>query len=197
VTLSGGATLRGTSSSALGTITNNGTLEVAGGAELLPDTLTNASGAVILVDALQALTLAGTEISGGTLTINGTLDSIATSTITDVGITNAGLIESAGGILTIDPATLLMLTNSGTLEANGGELDITGEQVANTGTLQAINDSILKLTTTMVTNTGAGKVTVGLGSTLDLTNANIDGGTVGNFGTIDNLLGSNTISSAV
>ncbi len=92
---------------------------------------------------------------------------------------------------------MLTLTNSGTLEANGGELDITGEQVNNTGTLQAIDHSTLKLTNTTVTNTGAGSVTVASGSTLDLANASIDSGTVGNSGTIDNMSGSNTISGVV
>ncbi len=51
-------------------------------------------------------------------------------------------------MLTIDPATVVTLTNSGTLEANGGELDISTEPVANTGTLQASDDSTLTLTTT-------------------------------------------------
>ena len=78
----------------------------------------------------------------------------------------------------------MTLVNSGTLEANGGELDITNEPVTNTGTLQAIDDSTLKLTSTTVTNSG-GKVTVESGSTLDLVGAAIDGGTLGNSGTLD------------
>ena len=64
VKLTGGATLEGASASALGAITNNGTLEVAGAAELLNDTLTNTSG-IIQVDDSQTLTLSGTEIIGG------------------------------------------------------------------------------------------------------------------------------------
>jgi hypothetical protein len=197
VKLTGSATLEGVSNLVLGAITNNGTLEVAGAAELLNDTLTNTSG-IIQVDALQTLTLSGTGIIGGTLTNGGTLDSTSASTISNVGITNTGLIESTGGVLTIDPvAPILTLTNSGTLEANGGELDITSEQVNNTGTLQAIGGGTLKLTSMTVINTDAGTVTVGLGSTLDLTTANIDGGTVDNSGTIDNVSGSNTISADI
>jgi probable HAF family extracellular repeat protein len=201
VKLTGSATLEGVSGSALGAITNNGTLEVAGAAELLDDMLTNTSG-IIRVDALQTLTLSGTGITGGMLTNSGTLDSISTSTIDDAGITNTGLIESTGGVLTIDPvAPTLTLINSGTLEANGGELDITTEPVANTGTLQAIGGGTLKLTSMTVTNAGGGTVTVGAGSTLDLVgtsiSANIDGGTVGNSGTIDNVSGTNTISADI
>ncbi|MGB9117736.1 beta strand repeat-containing protein, partial [Bradyrhizobium sp.] len=62
-------------------------------------------------------------------------------------------------------------------------LDITSDPVINTGILQAIDDSTLKLTTLTVTNTG-GTVTVDNGSTLDLADATIDGGTLGGTGTI-------------
>ena len=114
------------------------------------------------------------------------MDSTGISAITNVGITNSGLIESTAGTLTIDPPVPgPTLTNSGTLEANGGELDIASNPIANTGTLQAIDDFILKLTTLTVTNTGNGTVTVGNGSTLDLVSATIDGGTLGNSGTLD------------
>ena len=88
------------------------------------------------------------------------------------------------GVLTIDSAADVTLVNSGTLEANGGELDITDEPVTNTGTLQAIDGSTLKLTTTTATNT-SGTVTVESGSTLDLVGAAIDGGTLDNSGTLD------------
>ncbi len=95
VKLTGGATLQGASSLALGLITNNGTLEVTGAAELLDDTLTNSSatGGVIQVDALQTLTLSGAEIIDGTLNNGGTLGSTGSSALTAVGITNSGTIE--------------------------------------------------------------------------------------------------------
>ena len=80
-------------------------------------------------------------ISGGTLDNSGTLDSAGASTLSNVGITNSGLIESTGGTLTIDdPTVVVTLVNSGTLEANGGELDIS-EAVTNNATLQAIDSS--------------------------------------------------------
>ena len=59
--------------------------------------------------------------------------------------------------------------------------------------MQAIDDSILKLTTLTVTNTGNGTVTVGNGSTLDLVSATIDGGTINDNGTID-VIGNSSIS---
>ena len=92
---------------------------------------------------------------------------------------------------------MVTLINSGTLEANGGELDITDEPVTNTGTLQAINNSKLKLTSTTVTNSG-GLVNVASGSSLDLTSASITGGgTLTNAGALTNVSGIDTIAAAV
>ncbi len=182
-------------------VTANSALEVLAGGALLLDlgtTVANAGGTVT-VDATGMLTLNGATIDGGTLSISGTLDSTGTSAITNVDIANTGLIESTGGILTIDPATLI---NSGTLEANGGKLDLTGETVTNTGSLQAIGDGTLQLTDSTVTNTDGvtsdpiGTVTVESGSTLDLVRTVISGGTITDNGLID-VAGSSTISNAV
>ena len=72
VKLSGGASIQGAPSAALGAITNNGTLEVAGLVTLLNDTLTNTD-AVIQVDDGTTLTLSGVHITGGTIN-DGTAD---------------------------------------------------------------------------------------------------------------------------
>jgi hypothetical protein len=186
------------------TLTNSGTLEANGGElDITGDPVTNTgilratddstlklttltvtnTGGTVTVDSGSTLDLANATIDDGTLGNSGTLDSTGNSFITNAGITNSGLIESTSGILTIDPVAGPTLTNSGTLEANGGELDITGDPVTNTGILRAIDDSTLKLTTLTVTNTG-GTVTVDNGSTLDLADATIDGGTLGGAGTI-------------
>ncbi len=189
------------------TLTNSGTLEANGGElditsdpvgntgtlqaidnstlKLTTLTVTNTGAGTVTVGSGSTLDLASATISGGTLGNSGTLNSTGTSAITNVGVTNSGLIESTGGTLTIDPVAGPTLTNSGTLEANGGELDITSDPVGNTGTLQAIDNSTLKLTTLTVTDTGAGTVTVGNGSTLDLVSATISGGTLGNSGTLN------------
>ncbi len=187
------------------TVTNTGGIEVLAGGALLVDQVSTVdnTGGGITVDGTGTVTLNGTTITGGnvtddgtlnlqgssvkngTLVNDGTLNSTGISAITDDGITNTGLIEVTGGVLTIDPAVLVTLVNSGTLEANGGELDITGEPVANSGTLQAIDNSTLKLTSITVTNTSAGTVTVDSGSTLDLIGAVISGGKVIDSGTID------------
>ncbi|WJR77825.1 Ig-like domain-containing protein [Bradyrhizobium sp. NP1] len=143
----------------------------------------------------------GTTVTGGNVTVGGTgiLDSTAgTNTITDAIVNNSGIIEATGGKLTINQtASGKTITNSGTLEANGGELDITGEPVANTGTLAATKNSTLKLTSTTVTNTGNGKVTVASGSLLNLVGASILGGSLTNSGSVKNVSGASTVSAAV
>jgi fibronectin-binding autotransporter adhesin len=145
--------------------------------------VTNTDGTVS-DDSGSTLDLIDAIISGGTVSVSGILDSTGTSAIDNASITNTGTMESTGGVLTIDPELSVTLTNSGTLQANGGELDITGEPVINTGTLQAIDDSILKLTSLTVTNTD-GTVSDDSGSTLDLIDAIISGGTVSVSGILD------------
>ena len=166
-------------------VTNTGTLQAIDDStlKLISTTVTN-NGGTVTVESGSTLDLVGAAIDGGTLGNSGTLDSTGTSALTDVAITNTGLIEATGGVLTIDPAADVTLINSGTLEANGGELDITNEPVTNTGTLQAIDDSTLKLTSTTVTNNG-GTVTVKSESTLDSGGRHHRRGTVGNAGTLN------------
>ena len=190
------------------TVTANHALEILAGGALLLDlgTAVANAGGNVTVDSTATLTLDTATITGGTLNISGTLDSTGTSAITNVDITNFGLLEATGGVLTIDPAAIATLINSGTIEANGGELDIAGEPVINTGTLQAIDGGRLVLDGETVTNavtnpitlvTSNGIVTVGASSTLDLKNANISGGNLSNSGTINNVSGSNVVSSVV
>ncbi|MGB7222033.1 MAG: hypothetical protein WBD49_05955, partial [Bradyrhizobium sp.] len=145
--------------------------------------VTNTGGTVS--DALgSTIDLASATISGGTLSNLGTLDSTGTSFINNATVTNSGTLESTSGTLTIDPVAGPSIANSGTLEANGGALDITSDPIANTGTLQAIDDSVLMLTTLTVTNTG-GTVSDALGSTIDLASSTISGGTLSLSGTLD------------
>ena len=134
------------------------------------------------------------------------MSSTGTSAISNVDINNSGLIEALTGILTIDPVAGPTLTNSGTLEANGGELDITSDPVTNTGSLASINGGKLVLSGETITNsvtdpvthlTSNGTVSVGTGSTLDLKNAGASGGFLTNFGTLNNESGSDSISAAV
>ncbi len=174
-------------------VINTGTLQAIDDSTLkLTSTLVTNTGGTVNVGGGSTLDLAGTEIDNGSLTNSGTTNSTGSSTLSDVAITNTGTLESTSGKLTISDPSGPTLTNTGTLEANGGELDITNEPVINTGTLQAINNSTLKLTSTTVTNTG-GTVNVGGGSTLDLAGAEIDNGSLTNSGTT-NSTGTSTLS---
>ncbi|WP_426422459.1 Ig-like domain-containing protein [Bradyrhizobium genosp. A] len=202
-----------------GTLTDNGSIHVTGdtaitGASVagggitvdatttltLDDTTvtttTIANGGTVKVDANSKLTLAGASLTGGTLTVSGTLASSGTTTITDATISNSYLIEATlGGLLTLLATTpAAAITNGDIIQANGAELDINGELVTNTGTLAAINDGTLKLIATKVTNT-LGTVSVDAGSTLDLDEATIDGGTVTISGTLESS-GSSAINNA-
>jgi hypothetical protein len=206
----GAVNVKGTDAFDAETVKNSGAMEIFAGAVLLLDlgtTIDNTHGS-ITIDAASAapalgaaiLTLNGATLTGGTLSNGGTIDSTGTSAIHDANITNTGLIEATSGTLSIDPAVSVSITNSGTLEANGGELDITSEPVINTGTLQAINHGTLKLTSTNVTNSDGGSVSIEAGSTLDLVDlasTGIKGGTLINSGALDNVSGVNLISAAV
>jgi hypothetical protein len=171
-----------------------GTLEVSteGGATLSGVTVDNSG--VVQVDEAAILALAGSSIENGIVVNDGTINSTGTSAIDGADITNDGVIEALSGTLTIDPGTL---TNSSTLEADGGELDISGETVGNTGTVGATGGGTLKLISSTIDNTGDGTVTVDAGSTLDLDQSGISGGTLTIFGTLDNIAGANTITSSV
>ena len=149
------------------------------------------------VESTGTLTLNNATITGGIVTNHGTIDSTGGGAIDNANITNTSMIESTAGIVTIDPdAQTFTLTNSGTVQANGGELDITGEQITNTDALNAVNGGTLKLSDLTVTNTD-GTVTVGHNSTLDLASAGITGGDVSNSGTLDHVTGTDTITADI
>ncbi|MGY8704525.1 VCBS domain-containing protein [Bradyrhizobium sp. 18BD] len=144
----------------------------------------------VKVDAGKKLTMNGAGLTGGTLNVAGTLDSQNTTTLTNASITNDGLIEAIAGVLTLTATTAASIANAGTLQAKGGELDIDHQAVTNTDTLAALSDGTLKLIGMTVTNTD-GTVSVDSSSTLDLSGATIDGGTV----TISGLLESTGTSA--
>jgi fibronectin-binding autotransporter adhesin len=171
-----------------------GELEISteNGATLSGATVENSG--LVQVEEGAVLALDGSTIDNGSLVNDGTINSIGTTAIDGADITNHGLILALSGTLTIDPGTL---TNSGTLEADGGELDISGETVGNTGTIGSIDDGTLKLISSTIDNSRDGTVTVGAGSTLDLDHSGISGGALTISGTLDNLAGANTVTSAI
>ena len=86
------------------------------------------------VDASKTLTLNGASLTGGTLTIAGTLESTGTSAIDNADVGNTGTISVTSGTLTIDPGILHAITNHGLIEAvTGGTLKLTASTIANAG----------------------------------------------------------------
>jgi fibronectin-binding autotransporter adhesin len=102
VKLTGGATIQGPSGGGQGAVTNLGTLEVAGPATLHDIALTN-TGHGVQVDSGQTLHFEHSSITGGTLTVYGTLDSTGDSVIS-AAITNNNIIEVENGTLTLSGA---------------------------------------------------------------------------------------------
>ena len=178
-------------------VTNTGTLAAIndGTLKLISTQVTNTGGAVS-VELGSMLDLSDASVTGGTLTIAGTLESTGTSAITSADITNTGTITVTSGKLTIDPALIHTLTNSKLLQANGGELDITGEAIVNTADIKALNGGILKLSTLDVTN-GSGTVTIDGTSKLYLTDVSINGGSLNNSGNVYSVSGGNNVTGAV
>jgi VCBS repeat-containing protein len=195
---SGAVTVNGATEFANETVTNNKTIVInAGGMLTLGQntTVDNSSG-TITVDASGKLVLDDAEIGGGTLTISGTLESTGVSAINEADITNTGTIAVTSGTLTIDPAVQHIITNQNLIEANGGVLDVSGDLIVNTATLEAINGGTLKLTNVTVTNTG-GTVSVDGTSKLYLSSVSINGGNLSNAGHLYGVSGSNTVTAAV
>jgi adhesin HecA-like repeat protein len=114
-------------------VINSGTLEATDGGALTlsSDTVTNTGGTVEVAFS-SLLYLQGSSISGGTVSICGTMDSTGTSTISDATTTIASgaIIESTGGTLQIYGGTI---ENYGTLEASHGGTLLIDDTVQNHG----------------------------------------------------------------
>ncbi|MGY8664481.1 FecR domain-containing protein [Bradyrhizobium sp. UFLA05-109] len=195
---SGAVTITGTVAFDKETVDNDSTIEIQAGATLTLDRGTkvaNSSG-TITVDDNGVLVLNQAEITGGTLMLSGTLVSTGISAINSADITNTGTIDVTGGTLTIDPVVLHTITNQNLIEVNGAELDISGDLIVNTGTLEAIKGGTLKFDAVKVTNTG-GTVTVDGTSKLYLSGVEINGGSLDNAGHLYGVTGSNTVTAAV
>ncbi|MGY3427167.1 VCBS repeat-containing protein [Bradyrhizobium sp. F1.13.4] len=167
-------------------IANTGTLAAIdhGTLKLIGMTVTNIGSGSVSVESNSTLDLQGATIDGGTVTIAGTLKSTGTSAVNNADITNTGTITVTSGTLMIDPATLHAITNHNLIQANGGVLDVSGEDIANTAALEAVNHGTLKLANLTVSNTSAGSITVDGTSKLFLTDVSINGGSLSNAGNL-------------
>ena len=211
LTLKGGATIQGLSSTVKGAISNSGTIEVAGPASLLNDTLTNmsATGSIIQVDDGQTLTLSGTEIINGTIndfspTTGGTIDVTGSSKIDGNATLNQGLVKVEAATLTLDNVTvngttvteevtgsLVQVDSLAKLTLKGGATiqglsytDTTSTvkgAISNSGTIEVSGPASL-LNDTLTNMSATGSIIqVDDGQTLTLSGTEIIGGTINDF----------------
>lgn len=176
VKLKDGAKIQGASAEHKGAITNLGTLEIAGAATLLNEVVTN-TGHLVKVDEGQTLTLSGTEIDGGTVSIDGTLEATGSSAIIGSNVTNDGTIVVTGGVLTIDAGALHTITNANLIEVTGG--------------------AQLKMSGGLMVNNAGGSITLDALSKFYLSDVTINDGSLGNSGNLYAVSGDNTITASV
>jgi VCBS repeat-containing protein len=201
VTINGTLELDGGSFLKNGALDNSGEINVSGSGNLLDaEIVTNMGEGAI--DVTGALMLAdGTCISGGTLSIGiaGTLE-----VSTDFGATLSGVCVENSGAIQVDADSVLALSHTlikGGALADHGTIEVTGDSeidntaVANCGALEAVDDSILKLISLVLTNDSKGTVSADISSTLDLVDSIIKGGTIDVAGTL-NSTGNSEIDGA-
>ena len=147
------------------TITNSGTIEVAGGTLDVQVDIANAGG-IIRVDDTDGLKLNGSTINGGTITGSGTVDVTADSSINGTSAVAAivdvsGVTIESGIVLTLDDVAV-----SGTAIADGGQIDV-GSATA-TGMRLTLDDASSITGGKLVFGGSSDKVFVGAGgATLD------------------------------
>ena len=156
---------------AAGTFTNDGTIQVIANSSLLllNDTLDDYNGSnpgAIQVDAGSTLELQDSTIDGNAPTVTGATFNI-------------------DGTLTVDNATVDNIIEN-----------FAAGTFTNDGTIQVIaNSSLLLLNDTLDNSSGVIQVD-DASSTLDLTNSNINGGIINDYGLIEGILGASFINSA-
>ena len=177
-------------------VTNTGTISADGTVSFDDTTVTN-SGGTISVASGAALDLSGATIIGGTITDDGTVEVVGSSTI-DGGadLTGGVLIVDSGQMLSLDEVTLdgTAVTDNGTINIDSGDtLTLKGGASISGGAIT--NDLIevagaASLSNDTLTNTGT--LQLDAGDTLTLDETTINGGTITANGMID-VTGSSTI----
>ncbi|MBK3661140.1 VCBS domain-containing protein [Bradyrhizobium diazoefficiens] len=174
-----------------GPVANKGTLEIAGAATLLNDVVTN-TGHIVKVDDSQALTLSGTEITGGTINnysgaLGAMIDVTGNSTIDGQATLNKGAVTVESGFaLTLNDATVAgtAIANYGTVKVetakkltmNGASL--TGGALTVSGTVDSLGTSTI--TNANISNSSLIEAIGGVLALVATTSATIanDGGTI-------------------
>lgn len=144
------------------------------------------------------------EVVSGGATVGGG------GTITLAGPGGARIMGLSGAVLTLNDQTIngngqvgadtlgLIINNSGVINANltAGSINLNAstDGVVNQGTLMASNGGTLRIEDSVIANTG-GLIQSASGSTVDLFNSSINGGTLSGDGTFNVLTGTNSFLS--
>jgi hypothetical protein len=204
-TASGAVTINGTYTSAvnsqtwlLGTIINNGAIQVDGGGGLGYNTYLVVSGNVTLQGG-GTVTLS-TASGGGNTIIEQATPGLTLTNVDNiiqgegvVGYNGLSLINESGGTIDANSTgsgviTTLTIsggtdTNHGLMEAtNSGELDINNVTLTNTGNITAGAGTTVVIYSGSVNNQG-GTITADTGATVEINGSTIQGGTLTNNGT--------------
>ncbi len=191
VTISSGSTYTnpaGATTGLMGTITNDGTLQLNGGggtngAINVDSNVTLQGGGTLNMSVASGGGTAYIEQSGGTFTLTNSSNTIE----------GEGLIGN-GGLTLVNDATIDANVSGGTLLLNGSG------DVTNTGTLEATSGGTLEINTTV--NNAGGNITAN-GGTVQVESGDIEGGTLNaaNSGTMETVnsatLDGSTASGAV
>lgn len=189
----------------IGTITNNGELDLTGSAVLGSGILKNnaalnVSGTGNALDS-EAVTNAGTGtievLANGALTIdlgsvvtntgNVTVDATGKLTVNGASINGAGTVTGNGEIDLTGNAVLSggILKNNASLEASGTGNVLYNETVTNAGTIEVLANSALAIDQGSTVDNASGNLIVDGNATLTLDDATISGGAIKGAGTID------------
>jgi hypothetical protein len=204
-----------------GTINNSagGTFKIDNGAILDIETGTYSQLGTLQMNSSGSFTelvLQGNvTLSGGTVTLSNNANNYIFGAATADILTNQETIQGAGhignGSLTlVNSGTINAnqsagmtiqanggVTNTGTIEATGGELELLSTTVTNTGATISSNANILNLTTSTI---NGGAVTLTGAATLQLVNGTIHGGstlTNSATGTIEVVSSTNTLGGTI
>jgi hypothetical protein len=213
-----------TSTNTLGGTINNsagGTFKIDNGAVLDLEAGTYSQLGTVQINSSGSFTelvlLGNATLSGGTVTMSNNANNYIFGTATADTLTNQETIQGAGhigngtmtlvnsstGIINANQSGGMTLqisggmTNSGTIEATAGTLELLATTVTNTGGTISANANILNLTSTTI---NGGTVTLTGAATLQLNNATIHGGstlTNSATGTIEVMSSTNTLGGTI
>ena len=159
---------------------NSGTVNIQGGSvvNIVGDLIDQGS---IVVNNNNANAGTGLSFDGGTLSGGGT---ITLNTNTDLAQLNGTLTQLSPHTIQGQGEINAALTNSGTVNANinGSTMFLQTNNMTNSGFFKASNGGTLSINGITVTQGAAGQISAGVGSSVNLVNSTVIGGTLSSSG---------------